>query len=114
MCSYTKTQLSPYNPTKLAKHSILRPEYNLISNCGQKFKKTVSFDDIEHFIDEENVVTYENFDCGISSNLKLLQKTDRSTENGITFPDPVKNPSSFPVTTNITVLLMGSINLITL
>ena len=114
MCSYTKTQLSRYNPTKLAKHSILRPEYNPISNCGQKFKKTVSFDDIVHFIDEENVVTYENFDCGISSNLKLLQKTDRSTENGITFPDPVKNPSSFPVTTNITVLLMGSINLISL
>ena len=25
------------------------------------------------------------------SNLKLLQKADRSTENGITFPDPVKN-----------------------
>ena len=35
--------------------------------------------------------------------LKLQQKTDRSLENGITFPDPVKNPSAFPVTINITV-----------
>ena len=90
MCSYTKTQFSSYNPTKLAKHSTLRPEDDLMSNFGHKFKRTVSLDNIVHFIDEENVVTYENFDCGISSTLKLLQKTDRSTENGITFPDPVK------------------------
>ena len=46
------------------------------------------------------------------STLKLLQKSDRSTENGITFPDPVKNSGAFPVTINITVLLMNSINLI--
>ena len=46
------------------------------------------------------------------STLKLLRKTKRSTENGITFPDPVKNPSAFPVTIGITVLLMSSITLI--
>ena len=46
------------------------------------------------------------------SNMKLLKKSDRSFENGITFPNPVKNPSAFPVTTNITVLLMRSITLI--
>ena len=46
------------------------------------------------------------------STLNLLRKSDRPTENGITFPDPVKNPSSFPVTIGITVLLMSSINLI--
>ena len=45
------------------------------------------------------------------SNLKLLQKSDRSNENGITFPDPVKNPSAIPVRINITVLLMSSIYL---
>ena len=28
--------------------------------------------------------------------MKLLQKADRSTENGITFPDPVKSASAFP------------------
>ena len=44
--------------------------------------------------------------------LKLLQKSDRSTENGIRFPDPVKNPSAFPATINMSVLLMSSIALI--
>ena len=66
MCSYNITQVSPYDPTKLAIHSFLRPEDDLISNCGQNFKKTVSFDEIVHFIDEEDIVTYEDFDCGIT------------------------------------------------
>ena len=66
MCSYIKTQVSPYNPTKLAILSILRPEDDLLSNCGQNLKQTVSFDDIVHFIDEENIVTYKDFDCGIT------------------------------------------------
>ena len=29
-------------------------------------KKSVSFDDIVHFIDEENIVTYNNFDCAFT------------------------------------------------
>ena len=66
MCSYNRTQVSPYDPTKLTFHSILRPEDDLISNCGQNFKKTVSFDDIVHFIVEEDIVTYEDFDCCIT------------------------------------------------
>ena len=66
MCSYNKTQVSPYDPTKLAIHSILRLGDDLISNCGQNFKKTVSFDDIVHVIDEEDIVSYEVFDCGIT------------------------------------------------
>ena len=66
MCSYNKTQVSPYDPTKLAILLILRPEDDLISNCGQNFKNTDSFDDIVHFIDEKNIVTYEYFDCGIT------------------------------------------------
>ena len=37
-----------------------------VSNCGQKFKKIVSFDDIAHFIDEENIVTYVYFNCGFT------------------------------------------------
>ena len=66
MCSYNKTQVSPFDPTKIAIHSILRPEDELISNCGQNFRKTVSFHDIVHLIDEENIVTYEDLDCGIT------------------------------------------------
>ena len=66
MCSYNKKQVCPYDPTELAIHSILRPKDDLISNCGQNFKKIVPFDDIVHFIDEENILTYEDFDCGIT------------------------------------------------
>ena len=112
MYNYNKTGLFPYDPTKLAIHSILRPEDDLISNCGPNVKKTVSFDDVVHFHDEENIVTYVDFDCGLPFCLKLLQKSDRSTENGTTFPDPVKNPSAFPATINMSVLLMNSIALL--
>ena len=66
MYNYNKSVLSPYDPTKLAIHSILRPEDDLISNCGPNVKKTVSFDDVVHFIDEENMVIYVDFDCGIT------------------------------------------------
>ena len=66
MYNYNKSGLSPYDPTKLAIHSILRPEDDLISNCGPNVKKSVSFDDVVHFIDEENMVTYVDFDCGIT------------------------------------------------
>ena len=66
MYNYNKSGLSPYDPTKLAIHFILRPEDDLISNCGPNVRKTVSFDDVVHFIDEENIVTYINFDCGIT------------------------------------------------
>ena len=66
MYNYNKSGLSPYDPTKLAIHSILRPEDDLLSNCGPNVKKSVSFDDVVHFIDEENMVTYVDFDCGIT------------------------------------------------
>ncbi len=66
MCSYNETQVSLYDPTKLEIHSILRPEDDLISNCGQNFKKTVSFHGILHFIDDENIVTYVDFHCGFT------------------------------------------------
>ena len=112
MCSYIKTQVSPYDPTKLSIHSILRPKDDLKSNCGQNFKTTVSFDNNVHFIDEEDIGTYEDFDCGITFYPETPTKSERSTENGITFPDPVKNPSAFPVTIGIIVLLMSSITLI--
>ena len=66
MYNYNESVLSLYDSTKLAIHSILRPEDDLISNCGRNVKKTVSFDDVVHFIDEENIVTYVDFDCGIT------------------------------------------------
>ena len=66
MCNSNKKHVSPYDSTKLAIHPILRPEDDLMSNCGQNFKKTVSLYDIVHFIDEENIVTYVDFDCGVT------------------------------------------------
>ena len=66
MYNYSKSGLSPYDPTKLAIHSIFRPEDELISNCGPNVKKTVSFDSIVNFIDEKDMVTYVDFDCGIT------------------------------------------------
>ena len=66
MCNYNETQISPYDPTKLAIHSILRSEDDVISNCGQKFKKTFPFVDIVHFFDEENIVACVDFAWGIT------------------------------------------------
>ena len=77
-----------------------------------RMSKKLFFYNGVHFIDEENMVTYAVFDCGITFFLNVLQKSDRSTENGNTFPDPVKNPNEFPATFNIPVRLMSSIGLI--
>ena len=66
MYNYNESELSPSDPKKLATHSILRPEDDIISNCGPNVKKRVSFDDVVHFIDKENIVTYIKFDCAIT------------------------------------------------
>ena len=44
--------------------------------------------------------------------LKLLQRSERSTGNGKTFPDSVRNPSASQITNNKTVILTRSIPLI--
>ena len=112
MYSYKKTQFSPYDPTKLAIHSILRPEDDLISNCGQNFRKIVFSMTLFTSLMRRTAWLMKIWIVVLLSTLKLLQKLDRSIESGITFPDPVKNPSAFPVTINITVFLMRSISLI--
>ena len=66
MYNYSKSVLFPNDPTKLAIHSVLRPKDDIISNCGPNLKKTVSFDDVVHFIDDENMVTFVDFDYGIT------------------------------------------------
>ena len=66
MYNYNKSVLSPYDPTKLAIYSILRPEDDLMSNCCQNLKKAVPFDNVVHFLDEENMVNYVDFVCGIT------------------------------------------------
>ena len=66
MYNYNKSGVSPYDSTKFAIHSFLRREDDLISNCGPNVKKTASFNDAVHFIDEETIVTYVDFDCDIT------------------------------------------------
>ena len=66
MYNYNETRVSPYDPTKLAAQSILRPEDDLLTVYGQNFKNAASFDDIVQFIDEESNVTHVCFDCGFT------------------------------------------------
>ena len=112
MCSYNKTQVSPHDPTKLAYHSILRPEDDLISNCGQTFKKTVSFDDIVHFLDEENIVTYVDFDCGITFYPETPTKIRQIKREQNYLSRSCEKPSALAAAINLTVLLMSSIALL--
>ena len=44
----------------------MRPERDVISNCGPNVKKTVSSDDVVHFIDKENMLSYVDLGCGIT------------------------------------------------
>ena len=112
MYNYNKSVLSPYDPTKLAIHSILRPEDDLISNCGPNLKKTVSFDDVVHFIDEENVVSYVDFDCGITFFPESPTKIRQIKRERNYISRSCENPNAFAATINIPVLLISSIALI--
>ena len=98
MCSYNITQVFPYDPTKLAIHSILRPEDDLISNCDKIFKKTDPFDDIVDFIDEVDIVNYEYFDCGITfypeTPTKVRQINRERKYNSRSFEKPKCIPSN--------------------
>ena len=112
MYNYNKSVLSPCDPTKLAIHSILRPEDDLISNCGPNLKKTVSIDDVVHFIDEENMVTYVDFDCGFTFFPETPTKIKQIKRERNYISRSCKKPNAFPATINIPVLLMSSIALI--
>ena len=94
--NYNKSGLSAYDSTKLAIHSVLGPEDNLISNCGPNVKKMVSFDDLVHFIDEENIVTYVDFDCGITFLPETLTKIKQINRERIYISRSCKKPQYIP------------------
>ena len=79
-----------------------------------KSKKTVSFDDIVHFIDEQNIVTYVVFDCDFTFYPETPTKIRQNNRQKNYISRTCKNPSAFPATINITVLLMSSISPISL
>ena len=77
MYNCNKSQNSPFDLKKFANCSVMRTDADLISKCGHRFKKTVSFHDIVQFIDEENIVTYLSFDCGITFYREAPTKVER-------------------------------------
>ena len=95
--SYNWNQDSPYDPAKLLIHLFSAPKLIFFSNFGQSWKTTVCFDDIVHFIGEENIMTYADFDRGIINRERKY------------LPDPVKSPTASQITISLTVLLMRSI-----
>ena len=82
MYNYNEIPVSPYDPKKLEVYCLLCPEGDLISNCGQKFKKTVSSDDIVNFIDEQIIVIYVVFDCGFTLYPENPTKTKQINREG--------------------------------
>ena len=75
-------------------------------------KRWFLFDDVVDCIDEENIVSYVNFDYGITFLSETPTKIRQINRERITFPDPVKNPSAIPATINMSLLLLSSIALI--
>ena len=96
MYNYKRTQVSPCVATKLAIHSILCLEEDLLSNSGQSFKKTVSFDDIVNFIDEENIVNYVDFDCGNTFYPQIATKIRHIYRHWIYFYRSCEKPKCIP------------------
>ena len=111
MCSYNETQVSLFDPTKLAIHSILRPEDYLLSNCGQNFKKTVSFDGIVHFIDE-NILTYVGFHCGITIHPETPTKIRQINRERNCISRSCEKPKRIPSNDQHNCFLISSITLI--
>ena len=91
-CNYNETQHSPYVPTKNAIYSTLRPEADLISNCAHNLKKTVCFDDILNFIDEENFVTLVDFDFGITFYLEAPTEIGQINREGKNYSRSCEKP----------------------
>ena len=65
-----------------------------------------------HFIDEENIVTYVDFDCGITFLPETPTKIRQNNREQNYISRSCENPSPFPATINMSVLLMSSIALI--
>ena len=112
MYNYNKTKVSRYDPTKLANYSILRPQDDFISNCGQNFEKCFPSTTLGTSLTSRTSWLLWILFIVILSTFKFQEKSNRSTDNGITFPDLVKNSSASPATINITVLLISSLPVI--
>ena len=61
MVSYNSTPDSLFEPTKLAIWTILLPEVDLVSKCGDNLEMTLFSDEMMHFTDEDTFVRYVVF-----------------------------------------------------
>ena len=68
--------------------------------------------DMEHFIDEENIVTYVDFECGIAFYPETPTKIRQINWDRNYISRSCKKPKCIPARINITVLLMSSIAVI--
>ena len=84
----------------------------ILHQIAVKISKTVSFDDIVHFIDEKNIVTYVDSDCGITFYPEIPTKFIQINRERNYLTRSCKNPTAFPPTINTTALLMSSVALI--
>ena len=73
----------------------MRPEDDIISNFGQKFKRIVTFDDIVHFI--VGILTYVNFVCGITFYPEPHRKNRQINLERIYNSRSCKKPKCFPI-----------------
>ena len=97
--NYKSTQTSLYDSTELAIHSLLPPEFDVIPNCGDNFKKTVSFNDMVHLIDEENTVTKGDPDSGKTFHPEYVNWKRRKIEELVINP---RLPKTIRVTDPLT------------
>ena len=74
----------------------MRPEVDLLSNCGPNVKKTVSFNDVVHFIDDDYMVTFVDFDCGIMFFPKTPTKIKESNREQNYISKSCEKPNCIP------------------
>ena len=96
MCNFKKTQVSLFDSRKLAIHFILRPEDDLVSNCGHNFKKIVSFNAIVHSIHVETIVTYVDLGCGIAFYTETPTKIRQINRERNSISRSCENPKCIP------------------
>ena len=72
------------------------PEVDLLSNYGQNFKKTVSFDDMMHLIAEERIVPHVDFDFGLIFYPGAPSKIKKITREQKNFSGTFEKPKCIP------------------
>ena len=65
-------------------------------------KKTVSFDDVVHFIDKENMVIYVDFDCAITLFLQTPTKIRQKNRERNYKPRSCEKPQCIPSNDQLT------------